>query len=425
MTERIAIVAGLRTPFCKAGGVFEQLESHDLAAIVIRELLERSPINAKEIDEVILGNVIQNTGNPARVAAVKGGLPVSCPAFTVNRNCASGMEAVVTAANQIALGKSKIILAGGMESMSHFSITFPESMKKFLSSLSKAKSFLKKLKVLFSFRPSMLKPVIPQMEDPICNLIMGQTAEIISRELRVTRIEQDEFALLSQQRSVAAIKRGRFAEEIVPVPLPPKYDKMQLNDDGPRENQTLEILGKLRPVFDPLAGQVTAGNSSQVTDGAVCLLLMSEEEAKKRKLEILGTIVATASVGLDPSRMGLGPIFAVSKVLKESNLTLEDIDLLEINEAFAAQIVTLEKAFQSAEFCKKELGLDKPLGKIDREKLNVNGGAVSLGHPVGASGARIILTLLLELKHRKKKRGLATLCVGGGQGEAVIVEAAL
>jgi acetyl-CoA acyltransferase len=253
---------------------------------------------------------------------------------------------------------------------------------------------------------------------------MGQTAEIISRELRVTRHEQDEFAFLSQKRAYAAIKSGRFAEEIVPVPIPPKYEKMQLNDDGPRENQTLDALLALRPVFEPLTGQVTAGNSSQVTDGAVCLLLMSEEEAKRRKMEILGFITASASVGLDPSRMGLGPVYAVAKILKEKNLKLEEIDLIEINEAFAAQIVALEKAFQSAEFCKQELGLSQPIGKIDREKLNVNGGAVSLGHPVGASGARLILTLLLEMKHRKKKLGIATLCVGGGQGEAVLLEAA-
>lgn len=425
MTRRVAIVKGVRTPFCKANGHFQSIEADDLGAIVIRELLERIPLKKEEVDELIFGNVIQNTGNPARVAAVKGGLPVSCPAFTISRNCASGMEAVVTAANQIALGKSKIVFAGGMESMSHISITFPDKMKNFLSVLAKAKTFPQKLSALFSFRPSMLKPVIPQIDDPLCNLVMGQTAEIISRELKVTRIEQDEYALLSQKRAYAAIKSGRFTEEIVPVPLPPKYDKMQMTDDGPRENQTYEALASLRPVFDPLTGQVTAGNSSQVTDGAVCLLLMSEEEAKKRKMEILGYITASASVGLDPSRMGLGPIYAVAKIFQENNLKLEDIDLFEINEAFAAQIVALEKAFQSAEFCKKELGLDKPLGKIDREKLNVNGGAVALGHPVGASGARIILTLLLELKKQKKKLGIATLCVGGGQGEAVLLEAAL
>ncbi len=423
MSERVAIVQGIRTPFCKAGGKFQDIPVDELGAIVVRELLERSAVKKEEVDELIFGNVISSIGNPARVIAVKGGLPVTCPAFTISRNCASGMEAVVTAANQIALGKSKIIFAGGAESMSHYPIAFPDSIKKFLGALSKAKTFPQKLKALMLFRPSMFKPVIPQLDDPLCNLVMGQTAEIIARDFKVTRQETDAYALLSQTRANAAIKRGRFAEEIVPVPLPPRYDHMQLNDDGPRENQSMEILGALKPIFEPMTGEVTAGNSSQVTDGAVCLLLMSEEEAKKRNIPVLGYIRASASAALDPSRMGLGPVYATYKVLKEANLTLDQIDLIEINEAFAAQIVALEKAFQSAEFCKRELGIDHPLGKIDREKLNVNGGAVALGHPVGASGARIIHTLLLELKARKKKLGLATLCVGGGQGEAVIVEA--
>jgi len=403
MTQRVAIVQGIRTPFCKANGKFKDVPVDELGAIVVRELLERTPIKKEEVDELIFGNVIPNTGNPARVIAVKGGLPVTCPSFTVSRNCASGMEAVVCAANQIALGKSKIIFAGGAESMSNYPIEFPQSIKNPLIALSKAKTPLQKIKAFFLFRPSMFKPQIPELEDPLCNLIMGQTAEIIAREYRVTRQETDAYALLSQQRAGAAIKRGRFAEEIVPVPL---HDHMQIDDDGPRENQSMEILGALKPVFDPLTGQVTAGNASQVTDGAVCLLLMSEEEAKSRNIPVLGYIRATASAALEPSRMGLGPIFAINKILKETHMTIDQIDLFEINEAFASQIVAIEKALH-----------------LDREKLNVNGGAVALGHPVGASGARIILTLLLELKARKKKWGIASLCVGGGQGEAILVEA--
>jgi len=417
---RVAIVQGVRTPFCRAGGKFHEIEADDLAAIAVRELIERVPVRKEEIDELIFGNVISSIGNPARVIAVKGGLPISCPAFTISRNCASGMEAVVTGANQILLGKSNIIIAGGTESMSHFPITFPDSIKKFLSALSKGNL----AKALMLFRPSMFKPKIPRLDDPLCNLVMGQTAELIARELKVTRQEQDAFAMLSQQRATEATKNGRLAREIVPVPLPPTYQKMQQVDDGPRENQSMEALASLKPIFDPLTGQVTAGNSSQVTDGAVSLLLMSEEEAKKRGLEVLGYIRATATVALEPSRMGLGPIYATHKILKENQLTLDQIDLIEINEAFAAQIVALEKAFASAEFCKKELGIDQPLGQLDREKLNVNGGAIALGHPLAASGARLLLTLLFELKARKKKLGLATLCVGGGQGEAVLVETA-
>ena len=251
---------------------------------------------------------------------------------------------------------------------------------------------------------------------------MGQTAEIISRELKVTRDEQDDFAFLSQKRASEALQSGRFAEEIIPVPLPPTYEKMQLNDDGIRPDQTREQLKTLKPVFEKETGQVTAGNSSQVTDGAVALLLMDEEECKKRGITPLGYLSYSVSVALEPSRMGLGPVYAISKLLKDTNLTLQDIDLIEINEAFAAQIVAIEKALNSDDFSKKELGRDKAIGVLDRNKLNVNGGAVAMGHPVGASGSRLVLTLLKELKKRNLKRGIATLCVGGGQGEAVLVE---
>ena len=414
MKTKVAIIEGVRTPFCKANGVFKDIKAKDLGAYVVRELLARIPVKSDEIDEVIFGNVMQPSDdtNIARIIAITGGLPVTCPAFTVNRNCASGMEAIVTGANQILLEKSKIVIAGGVESMSFFQISFPAKMRDFLRRLQKTKTFSEKLKALFSFRPSMLKPELPEIKDPICGLTMGQTAEVISRELKVTRQEQDEFALLSQQRAYKAIQEERFANEIVPVPLPPYYDKFQRVDDGPRANQKMEDLAALKPVFDKLTGQVTAGNSSQVTDGAACILLMSEAEVQKRGLKPLGYLVDSVTIALEPSRMGLGPVYAVTKLLKQNNLKLEEIDLFEINEAFAAQIVALEKAF------------DQSIGKIDREKLNVNGGAVALGHPVGASGTRLVLTLLHELKRRGKTKGIATLCVGGGQGQAVLLEVA-
>ena len=407
---RVALIDGVRTPFCRANGAFKDLKAKDLGAIVVRELLYRIPVAKDEIDELIFGNVIQppDDTNLARIIAVMGGLPIHCPAFTVNRNCASGMEAIVTGSNQILLGKSKIVIAGGVESMSNFSVSFPAKMRDFLRNWQKSKTFSQKLKTLFSFRPSFLKPELPQIKDPLCDLEMGQTAEVISREYLVTREEQDDFAFLSQKRASSA----NFSDEIVPVPLPPTYEKFQTLDDGPRANQTREELAKLKPVFERYTGQVTAGNSSQVTDGAACVLLMSEEEAQKRGLVPLGYIVDAVSVALEPSRMGLGPALAVPKLLEKTGLKLKDIDLFEINEAFAAQIVALEKAFAQT------------LGTLDRDKLNVNGGAVALGHPVGASGTRIILTLLKELKKRKKNKGIATLCVGGGQGEAVLVEVA-
>ena len=423
---RVAVVTGVRTPFCKANGAFKDIKAKDLGAWTVRELLERGPVRPDEVDELIFGNVVQpaDDTNIARILAVLGGLPVKCPAFTVNRNCASGMEAVVTGANQILLGKSKIVIAGGTESMSHFPIAYSDKMRDFLLGLQKSKTLMQKLKMLLSFRFSLLKPQMPEIRDPICGLSMGQTAEVISRELKVSRKEQDDFAFISQTRAAKSVQEGRFKEEIVPIPLPPKYDRFQTVDDGPRLNQKREDLDGLKPVFEKETGQVTAGNSSQITDGAACVLLMSEEEVKKRGLTPLGWIVDSLSVALEPSRMGLGPVYAVSKLLQNNQLELNQVDLIEINEAFAAQIVALEKAFSSDEFAKKELGRDKAVGIIDREKLNVNGGAVALGHPVGASGTRLILTLLLELNRRGKTKGIATLCVGGGQGEAVLVEAA-
>lgn len=422
--KRVAVVEGVRTPFCKANGVFKNTKAKDLGAWVVRELLQRIPVKKEEIDELIFGNVVQppDDTNIARILSIMGGLPENVPAFTVNRNCASGIESVVTGVNQILLGKSKIVISGGCESMSNVPILFPDSMRDFLLSLQKAKTFSQKFKTFLSFRPKFLTPRIPEIKDPICGLTMGQTAEVISREQRVTRKEQDEFAFTSQKRASLAIKEGKFNDEIVPVPVGPKFDKFQMVDDGPRDT-TMEALANLKPVFDKDTGQVTAGNSSQVTDGAAALLLMSEEEVQRRGIQPLGWITYTVAVAIEPERMGMGPVYAISRLLKDNNLDLVDIDLIEINEAFAAQIVALEKAFASDEFAKNQLGRDKAVGLLDREKLNVNGGAVALGHPVGATGTRLIITLLKELKRRGKKRGIATLCVGGGQGEAVLVEA--
>lgn len=424
MSERIAVISGVRTPFGKGNGIFKDLEADELGAAVIRETAIRAPIPAEMIDEVIMGNVLQpaNSTNIARIAAVKAGLPESIPAYTVNRNCASGMEAIVNGVNKIRLGQADVILAGGMESMSNFPVLFPKEMKDFLTNISKAKTFGDKLKAALTFRPNFIKPQVPEIADPLCGLSMGQTAENLSRDFKITREEQDKFALRSQLRAAKATQDGLFQDEIFPLPVPPKYEKMQLIDEGPRGNQTLEALEKLKPVFDPLTGSVTAGNSSPITDGAACVILMRESKAKELGLKPIGYIKDFASAGLDPARMGLGPVYATSKLLAKTNLEVKDFDLIEINEAFAAQVLAVMKAFESDEFARTKLGRDKALGAIDLEKLNVNGGAIALGHPLGASGARLILTLLLELKRRNKHLGLATLCVGGGQGEACIVE---
>lgn len=424
MSKRIAIVDGIRTPFCKAGGVFRDIDADDLGAIVVKELIARTGFPTDQLDQFVFGNVLQppHAANIARVLAVKGGLPISLPAYTTNRNCASGMEAITEGLELIVNGKANAVFAGGVESMSNFPILFKRPMRDFLQNLSKAKTFQQKLGTLLGFRISMLYPDIPEISDPLCGLNMGQTAELLSRDFKITRAEQDEFALASQQRAAAATKEGRFAEEIVPVPLPPKYNSFQQLDDGIRSNTTLDALAGLKPAFDKLTGSVTAGNSSQTTDGAAAVILVSEEKAKQLGLKPLGYIRDFAYAGLDPSRMGLGPVFSTAKVLSQTGIKLSDIDLVEINEAFAAQVLACVRAFDSAEFCKKHFNLDKPIGTLDRDKLNVNGGAISLGHPLGASGARLILTLLKELRRRNKNLGLATLCVGGGQGGAVIVE---
>ncbi len=424
MKERIAVIDGVRTPFCKAGGVLKDYEADSLGAIVVRELLARVSVKPEEVDELIFGNVLQppHQANIARIIAVKGGLPVKTPAFTVNRNCASGMESVASSINKILNEEAKIIIAGGTESMSNVPILFPKKMRDFLFGMTKAKSFIEKLKRLFSLRPSFFKPSTPSLFDPLCDLSMGQTAEIIARDFKISRKDQDEFSIRSQERAVKAQEEGIFAQEIVPVPIPPKFDRMQVVDDGIRKGGTLEAMSKLKPVFERETGNVTAGNSSQITDGAVSLLLMRESEAKKRGLQPLGYISNYSYAALDPARMGLGPVYAITKILDKTGLTLDDLDLVEINEAFAGQVMACVRALASDDYAKHYLGRDKAVGNLDYDKLNVNGGAVALGHPIGASGARLILTLLKELKRRGKNRGLATLCVGGGQGEAVVVE---
>lgn len=423
MKERIAIIDGVRTPFCKAGGVFKLWEAEDLGAYAVKELLARVNIDPAIIDEVIFGNVIQppHATNIARVLAVKGGVPIEVPAFTVNRNCASGLEAISTAMNKILQDEAEIILAGGTESMSNFPILFGRRARDFMMKLQKSRTFKQKLSTIASFRPSMLKPEIPGIADPLCSLNMGQTAEILSREFHITRFDQDEFSVMSQNRAAKAQDEGRFAEEIVPIPAPPQYE-VQEHDDGVRHDTTIEGLMKLRPAFDKLTGSVTAGNSSQVTDGAAAVLLMKESKAKELGLEPLGYIVDYAAAALEPSRMGLGPAYAIPKVLKKVEKELSDVDLVEINEAFAAQVIACERALASEEFAKRELGRTSAVGVLDRDKLNVNGGAVALGHPVGVSGTRLTLTILKELRRRGKQTGLVSMCIGGGQGEAAIVE---
>jgi acetyl-CoA acetyltransferase family protein len=425
--KSVVICAGVRTPFAKAGTAFDAVPAQELARVVLREVLDRTALDPGLLDEVILGNIAQpaDATNIARVAALKAGVPERVPAYTVNRNCASGLQSVIDAALRIESGRAHLILAGGVESMSQVPVFFPESYKKKLFDLAKARSAPARLLGALRFRAADFKPVVALevgLTDDTCGLNMGQTAEILAREYGIGREAQDRFALTSHERAVAAREKGRFAAEIAPVAVPPAYTSLVQEDVGPRANQTIEALAKLKPFFDRKFGTVTVGNSCPVTDGAAALLVASEEKARELGLPILGRLRSWAVAGLDPSRMGLGPAFAVPKALDRAGLRLRDIDRIEINEAFAAQVLANAAAFDSIEFAKRHLGRTEPIGSLDPSKTNVNGGAIALGHPVGATGARLILTLLLELQRSNLGLGLATLCVGGGQGAALVFE---
>lgn len=427
MKERIAIIAGYRSPMGKAGGALKNLTAHDLGARIVKEVVLRSKVDPEIIDEIIIGNVAQpgEAANIARVIALKAGLPEKIPAFTVHRNCASGMEAFSSAAAKILNGDNEIILAGGVESMSNIPLLYNKKMTGLFAQLSKAKTVGQKIQALLQFRLNYLAPIVGIVQgltDPISGLIMGCTAENVAKDLKITREEQDEFALQSHKKAEAAIANGIFAQEIIPVFNNDEKNSLMIEEDeGVRKGQTIEALAKLKPYFEKVTGTVTVGNSSQITDGAAFAVLMRESKAKELGLEPIGYIREYAYAGLDPSRMGLGPVFASKKVFDKSGLSLQDMELVEINEAFAAQVIGCQKAFASDEFCQKHFGTSA-IGVLKSEILNVNGGGIALGHPVGMSGARIVIALLRELKRRGKNRGLATLCIGGGQGGAMIVE---
>ena len=421
------VSAGVRTPFAKAGTDLRAVPAHELMRLALREAMERAEVRPVEVDEVIVGNVAQpaESTTMGRVAALLAGIPQRVPATTVNRNCASSLQAITDAALRIETGRAQIVLAGGVESMSRIPLLFSEEAKGRFFGLARARSALGKLAALASFRPRHFSPVVALevgLTDYTCGLNMGETAEVLAREFGIDRESQDRFALESHRRAVAAWREGRMAEEVSPVPLPPRYDRDVEQDVGPRENQSLEALAKLRPYFDRRHGTVTVGNACPVTDGAAALVLMSARRARAGGHPVLGGIRSWAFAGLDPSRMGLGPVYASALALREAGVTLQDIGLVELNEAFAAQVLACLAAFQSERFAREELELDRPLGTLDRSILNVNGGAIALGHPVGATGARLVLTLLLEMARRDVELGLATLCVGGGQGGALIVE---
>jgi acetyl-CoA C-acetyltransferase len=422
----VYLVDGKRTPQVKAGAELKDIAAPYLGHYLIRHLVDKYALPTDMIDEVIVGN----TGTPAkypnvgRVIALEAGLHKKTSGYTVHRNCASGMEALSQAYVKIALGRSDLLFAGGVENMTQMPLMFNKKMTEFFMELMKAKTPLQKAKIFSTFRPDFLAPIIAVeqgLTDPFCGRNMGQTAETLARELGISRREQDEFANNSHHKAAKATADGKFREEILPITAGAKLDKMIADDLGFRANSTVEGLGKLKPYFEKETGTVTVGNACPLTDGGSMWLLASEEAVKKYNLDPMARMVDYHFHGLEPERMGLGPVMASHGVLKRAGMRMSQMDLIEINEAFAAQVMGCMKVMADKNLSSR-WGIDEVIGEIPLEKLNVNGGGIALGHPVGSTGSRLVVTLAHELKRRKQKFGLATLCIGGGQGGAVIIE---
>jgi acetyl-CoA acetyltransferase family protein len=422
---RLVIVDGVRTPFCKMGTDLARMGADELGRIAVNALLTRTGLDPALIDEVIFGCVGQpaDAANVARVIALRAGIPEHVPAITVHRNCASGCEAVTQAYEKMVAGRGSIFLVGGAESMSQIPLFFNYTAAEKFGKLARAKTFGQKLRAFTAFRRADFQPRIGLqlgLTDPVCGLNMGETAELLAREHGITRELQDAFAVESHARALAA--REKLAEEICPVYPLGKAAKPITADNGPRTDQTTQVLAKLRPVFDRKTGTVTAGNSSQITDGAVALLVMSEAKAAELGYKPLGALTGYAYAGCDPSRMGLGPVYAIAKAEEKLGLSVDHADIVEINEAFAAQVLAVLKCLRSDDFARSALRRERILGKLPKDRLNVNGGSIALGHPVGSTGARLVLTSLKELQRRDGQRALVSLCVGGGQGAALWLE---
>jgi acetyl-CoA C-acetyltransferase len=421
----IYIVDGARTPFLKARNRPGPFAASDLATDAGRALLLRQPFAPADLDEVILGCAAPSVDevNIGRVVALRMGCGHKVPGWTVMRNCASGMQALDSAMDSMRAGRSHLVLAGGVDALSRAPLLFSDAMVTWLANWYAAKSLGRRAALLAKFRPNYLAPVIGLMKgltDPVVGLLMGQTAENLAYRFGISRAEMDAYAAQSHARVLAAQRDGHFANEI--VPLIDRAGNVYPADDGVRDDSTPANLAKLKPFFDRKYGNVTAGNSSQVTDGAAWLLLASEEALAHFNLAPKGRIADSQWAALDPAQMGLGPVYAATPLMMRNNLGLADVDAWEINEAFAAQVLACLAAWQDDAFCRDELGLQGALGAVEEAKLNADGGAIALGHPVGASGARIVLHLLNTLEREGGQRGIAAICIGGGQGGAMLVE---
>ncbi len=423
-TRKVYIVDGSRTPQLKSRGKVGPFSAGDLAVAAGRPLLLRNNFPLDALDEVILGCMMpgEREANIARVAALRMGIPQSVPAWTVQRNCASGMQSIDSAYRNIRNGDADLILAGGVESMSRAPVMHNHTMVDWLGEMMRARSAGQKLQAIAKLRGKHLKPVIALLHgltDDTVGLNMGETAEIIANNFGITRQQMDEYAMNSHHRLAKAFEAGYLDEiEVIYDDKGRYYD----HDDGVRPDSTIESLAKLRPAFDKKYGKVTAGNSAQITDGATWLLLASEDAVNKHKLPVLASITDTQWAGLDPAVMGMGPVHAMTPIMQRHQLSIDDIDYWEINEAFATQVLGCVQAWQQDDYCREKLNLDKAMGEIPYEKLNIDGGGVSLGHPVGASGARIVLHLCKILQRTNTRQGMASLCIGGGQGGAMLLQ---
>jgi acetyl-CoA acyltransferase len=425
MASRVAIVLGLRTPFAKSGTHYARLTALDLGKLVVSELVERSGIDPKSVQEVVFGNVIPSVKAPniAREIVLGTGLPRTIPGYTVGKACASANQAIADAANMIQRGYADTVIAGGAESLSDVPILFSRNMADAFTGAAKAKSVGAKLGAFRKVRPKDLVPDTPAIAESTTGLTMGESAEKMAKENHISREAQDRFALQSHHRAAEATASGRFKQEVMTVVVPPRFDQIVETDNLIRADSTLESLAKLKPVFDRKYGTLTAGNSSPLTDGAAAVLVMSEEKAKAEGFKPIGFLKSWAFAATDPfDQLLQGPVFALPIALERAGITLKDIGVIEMHEAFAAQVLSNIQWIGSKKIAAEKLGRSEPVGDIDPEKINLTGGSIALGHPFGATGARIVTTVCNELQRTGQQYGLVTVCAAGGMGVAMVLE---
>ena len=423
--NRVAIVRGIRTPFAKSGTHYARLTALDLGKMVVAELVQRTGIDPKSVQEVVFGNVIPSVKAPniAREIVLGTGLPKKIPGYSISKACASANQAIASAADLIARGYADTVIAGGAESLSDIPILFSRNMAEALTGASKAKSVAAKVGAFKRLRPKDLVPDAPAIAESTTGLSMGESAEKMAKENGITRDAQDRFALQSHKRAAAATADGRFKDEVMTVVVPPSFDNVISTDNLIRGDTTIDKLAQLPPVFDRKYGTLTAGNSSPLTDGAAAVLMMSEEKAKAEGFKPIGYLRSYAFAATDPfDQLLQGPVFALPTALERARLTLQDIHVIEMHEAFAAQVLSNIQWMGSKKIAETKLGRSEPIGDIDPQKINRTGGSIALGHPFGATGARIVTTVCNELQRTGEQYGLVTVCAAGGIGAAMILE---